>query len=129
MAGRRKEVVLPLKPHFFKKGGQKETVEWILTGQSLLQPPEQGGLLFAGQFMLPNPQDTPAGFPQGFSHQPVTGLIVGDLFAPEGGVALGLGAMLGAAVPETTVNIDREPHLPEYKIRFAEDFRLSPPAG
>jgi len=62
MVGRRKEVVFTLKLTFLKKRGQKETDDMILRGQSLLQPPKQPGLGFPGQFMLPNPQDTPAVF-------------------------------------------------------------------
>src|ERR1035437_5833634 len=89
---------------------------------------QPAGLMLAGQFMFPNPKDTPARFPQCPRHEPVTNLIAGNLFAPESGITLGLGSVLGAAMPETAVKKQCEPHLPENKIRPHSEFLLSAPS-
>ena len=86
-------------------------------------------LMLAGQFMFPNPKDTPARFPQCPRHEPVTNLIAGNLFAPESGITLGLCSVLGAAMPETAVHKNGEFVFGENEIRLAEDFLIPPPAG
>lgn len=79
--------------------------------------------------MFPDPQDAPACLFQSPGHQPVTGLIAGNFFAPECRIALGLCSVFGAAVPKTAIHENGQPVLPENEVRFAEDFLVPPPAG
>jgi len=102
--------------------------------QRPLNPPNQPRfvLRFHGgppQGVLPNPKDAPACPAQGAVHQPVAGLVAGELLLPKRTVAGGLRAMPGTPMPETAVHKHCEPRLPENKIRFAEDFLIPPPSG
>ena len=79
--------------------------------------------------MLPNPKHPPIGLPQGAVHPPVAGFVPGEFLFPKRTVAGGLRAVLGTAVPETTVHKDGEFEFVENEIRFAEDFLIPSPAG
>jgi len=59
MVGWCEYVVLPLKPLFLPKCGQKVTVEEILTGKGLLPAFRPAGLFSAGPVMFAYPQDAP----------------------------------------------------------------------
>jgi hypothetical protein len=61
------------------------------------------------QIVFPNPKHLPPCPAQNPVHPLVADFIPGDFFAPEGSVALGLGAVLRTAMPETTVHEKREP--------------------
>ena len=59
------------------------------------------------QGMLPDPQHAPAGFAQRACHELVPCLVLREFPSPERRVALGLGRVLRAAVPETAIHKDR----------------------
>ena len=71
-----------------------------------------------GQCTFPNPDNSPAGAAQGTIHQSVAGLVASEFLLPERSIIYRLGRVFWATVPETAVNEECEPHLPEYKIRF-----------
>jgi len=79
--------------------------------------------------VFPNPHDTPAEFAQLAVHPAVAGLVRGELFFPEYTVADGDFAMLGTAMPKTSVHKEGEPHSPENEIGLAENFLIPAPAG
>lgn len=70
-----------------------------------------------GQFVFPDAEDAPAGFFQGAGDEKVAGLITGNFFVPEGGVALGLGTVFRTTMPEATVHKDRQPAFGKNEIR------------
>ena len=70
-----------------------------------------------GQLVFPNTEDTPPCPAQGLVHKPVTGLVAGKFLLPKRTVAGGLRAMLGTIMPEAAIHKNREPRLPENKIR------------
>ena len=76
--------------------------------QDAEQTTNELGFVAAPQFVLPNPEDGPAAFAQGAVYAAVAGLVALNLLPPEGGVGLGLGAVPGAAVPETAVHKHRQ---------------------
>ena len=92
-------------------------------------PTEQPRLVPFGKFVFPNTENMPASQPQGAVHQPVAGDVPGEFLFPKRTVAGGLRAVLGTAVPETTVHKDGEFEFVENEIRFAEDFLIPSPAG
>ena len=67
--------------------------------------------------MFPDPENPPAGPPQGAVHQSVAGFVAGEFPMPERPVVCWLGAVFGAGMPETAVHEHCEPRLPENKIR------------
>lgn len=69
--------------------------------------------------MFPNADHKPAAFAQGAIYAAIPGLVAGDLGQPEGGAGLGLGAVLGAAVPEAAVHEYCGLQLGENEVRFA----------
>lgn len=79
--------------------------------------------------MFPNPKDAPAGPAQGFTDQPVTGLVMGKFLFPKRPVAGGVRAVLGAGVPKTTVHENGQSDPGENEVRLAEDFLIPTPAG
>ena len=79
--------------------------------------------------MFPYAKDAPACPAHGAVHQPIAGLVAGELLFPERRIALGLGSVFGTAVPETAVHEYGQPFPPEYEIRLAKDFLIPPPAG
>jgi hypothetical protein len=62
-------------------------------------------------------------------HNSVAGFVAGKLVYPERAIGCGLGRVFRAAVPEAAVHKNSEFELGKNEIRFAEDFRMSPPAG
>lgn len=78
--------------------------------------------------MLPEAEDAPARAAEGACNAGVAGAIGGNLGGPEGGVIFGLRAVLGATVPETAVDEDREFQGGENEIRFAENRLMTSPA-
>ncbi len=60
-----------------------------------------------GRLVLPDSETDPPGSAQAFSRVAVPYLILGDLGAPPLGVRLRLGAVIGAAMPEATVDEHR----------------------
>ena len=64
-----------------------------------------GGLV--GGFVFPDADWSPAGCSEASVGVGVAGSVAGDLGLPVLGVAAGLGAVLGAAVPEAAVHKDR----------------------
>jgi hypothetical protein len=97
--------------------------------QRPLDPPVQMRFVSSGKLVLPNAENMPASPTQCAGNEPVTRLVAGNLIAPERRIVLGLGAMLGTTMPETTIHKQCEPHLPENKIRLAEYFLIPPPAS
>ena len=79
--------------------------------------------------MFPNPQHTPAGFPQCPRHQCVALFVSRKLPPPEGTIVLGSCFMLGTAMPETAVHKKRELGFLENEIWLSENFLIPPPAG
>ena len=71
-----------------------------------------GGLVDV--LMLPDPYDTPSELAQSFVRVPIALLVDPYLFAPPFDIALGLGPVDRATVPEATVHEDRE-------VRAGED--------
>lgn len=62
------------------------------------------GLGLVYEVVLPKPDHRPADPPQRPPDQAITCPVARDLVAPEGAVGLGLGAMVGAPVPEAGVH-------------------------
>lgn len=54
--------------------------------------------------MLPDAQDAPSRACEGLIHQPVSLDVPAQLLRPEGRVCPGLGSVLGAGMPEATVD-------------------------
>jgi len=69
------------------------------------------------ELVFPDPQHAPACPSQCLGNQPVTRPVAGEFVFPEGAVACWLRSVPGAAMPETAVHEECEPHLPENKIR------------
>lgn len=90
---------------------------------------EETLLVFAGEFMAPDAQHTPAGAAEGAVDETVAGLVAGNLLPPEFRVGLGLRGVDRATVPETTVDEDGEFEFGENEIGFAEDRGFATPAG
>lgn len=59
---------------------------------------EEAGFVFAGEFVLPDAEDAPAGAAEGAGDEKVAGLVAGDLLPPEFRVGFGLRGVDGAAV-------------------------------
>lgn len=79
--------------------------------------------------MFPNSDDTPAEFAQLTIHAAIACFIVGKFLFPEGPVAGRRLAVLGATVPETTVNENGDTSCVEHEVRFPENRLVAPPAG
>ena len=79
--------------------------------------------------MFPNSDDAPTELSEFAVHPAVAGLVRGELFFPEYTVADGDFAMLGTAMPKTSVHKEGEPHSPENEIGLAENFLIPAPAG
>jgi len=91
--------------------------------------------LEAGKFVFPEAEDVPAGAAKNPVDATVTGAVGGEFTSPERGVALGLGAVAGAAVPETAVHkngdapgAEKEVG-PDAKTGGGAEELLSPPTG
>jgi hypothetical protein len=81
---------------------------------------EEPGMVASGEFVLPNPQDAPAGTAQGAVDQLVARFVRGKFPTPERAVVFGLGGVLWAAVPETAVHENGKAHLAENEVGFAK---------
>ena len=81
-----------------------------------MEAAEEAGVAFAGEVVLPETQDAPAGAAQGPVDEAVAGVVGGEFLFPEGRVAPGLGAVDGAAVPETAIDKDGEAQLGKDEI-------------
>ena len=79
----------------------------LANGQMPAQPLEQPALIFASKLMLPNTDHAPAMIAQGTIYSTVTSFIIENLFPPESGICLGLGSVLGTAMPKTAVHEHR----------------------
>ena len=77
------------------------------------------------QRTFPNPNHSPAVAPQCPRYAHVALLVHRKFPLPERGVGFGLGCVSRTAVPETAVHKNREPRLPENKIRPHFEFPLS----
>ena len=97
--------------------------------QGAAEAPKEKRLVFAGEFVFPNPKDGPSGFAQGANHKEIAFFVGGKFAPPEGAIVHGQIGMFGAGVPETAVHEKREPHATENEIRFAEHGLIAPPAG
>ena len=109
--------------------------------QSPIEPGEEARLVFAREFVFPNPQHAPAAGADGAGHEAVAGAVGGNLFAPEGGVGFRLRGVERATVPETAVDENGEAVRAENEVRFHAEFlqrqafnfalkrSSSPPAG
>ena len=97
--------------------------------QGTLESAKEAGLVFAGEFVFPNPKDGPSGFAQGANDEEVAFFVGGKFAPPEGAIVHGQIGMLRTSVPETAVHEQREPHTPENEIWFAEHGLMAPPAG
>ena len=74
---------------------------------------------FVGGFVFPDADWGPAGCSQAGVGVGVAGPVAGDLGLPVLGVAAGLGAVLGAAVPEAAVHEDRYLQAGEHHVGLA----------
>lgn len=90
---------------------------------------EEAGEVFAGEFVLPDAKDAPAGFAERAVDEAISGLIAGDFGEPEFRVLLGLCAVDRAAVPEAAVDEDGEAKFGKNEIGFTGEPTVSPPAG
>ena len=72
-----------------------------------VKPGQQPALVLARQLVLPDMNYFPALRSQGAGHEPVAGLVGGNLLPSEGGVVFRFGAMDRTAVPETAVHKHR----------------------
>src|ERR1035437_1529948 len=81
------------------------------------EPGQQPALVLARQLVLPDANYFPALRPQRAVHDPVAGLVGGNLPPPKRRIALRLDKVPRAAVPKTTVNEDGESLRPKNKIR------------
>jgi hypothetical protein len=79
--------------------------------------------------MFPNPHDLPAKPAECAVHAAVAGHVRSELLFPEWTIASGDFAMLGTAMPKTSVHKEGEPHSPENEIGLAENFLIPAPAG
>lgn len=81
------------------------------------------------QIVFPNPHDEPILFAERATDPQITRPIRFEFLFPEFAVA-GRGiAMLGTAMPETSVHEDCDLHILKHKVRFAEYGLLTSPAG
>jgi hypothetical protein len=97
--------------------------------QSPLDPTHKPHFILLRKLMFPNPQHPPAVAPQCPRDQRIALFVSGKLSPPEGAVSLWLRAMLGAAMPKTTVHEDGEFEPWKNEVRLPEDFLMPPPAG
>ncbi len=79
--------------------------------------------------MLPNPHDLPAKPAERAVHAAVAGLVRREFLFPECTIAGRDFAMLGTAMPKTSVHKEGEPHLPENEIGLAENLLMPAPAS
>lgn len=95
--------------------------------QRAMQATQELGLVSPAQLVLPDANHFPTAFPQSGIHAAVASPVGRDLVAPERRVGLRLGGVLGAAVPETTVDEDGDAETPEHEI--GADAGASPVIG
>ena len=95
----------------------------------------QGRLYFAdalatpsAKVVFPNADDAPAEFAKFTVYALVPFSVGGQFLFPKRAVAGGKFAMLGAAVPKTTIHENRESCLPKKEIRFSENTLMPAPA-
>lgn len=69
------------------------------------------------QGVFPDPQDPPTGLLQGPRHQRIATFVGCQLFLPERSIVLGLCAVFGTTVPETTIHEHRRARFEEDKVR------------
>ena len=71
------------------QGRQGKSWAGLPLPQCMLETTEQAGFVFTRKLVLPDAEDPPPGRPQDPGHELVAGLVAGDFFTPEGGVAPG----------------------------------------
>ena len=81
---------------------------------------------FVGFFVFPDAHCGPAGGLEAGVGVGVAGPVASDLGLPVLGVAAGLGAVVGAAMPEAAVHEDRHPQAGEHHVGFATYARQWP---
>ena len=74
---------------------------------------------FVGWFVFPDADWGPAGCSEAGVGVGVSGSVAGDLGFPVFGIAAGLGAVLGTAVPEAAVYEDRNPQARKHHVGLA----------
>ena len=79
--------------------------------------------------MLPNPHDLPAKPAERAVHAAVAGLVRREFLFPECTIAGRDFAMLGTAMPKTSVHKNGQSDPGENEVRLAEDFLIPTPAG
>lgn len=102
-------------------GGGAE--ERLLDSEDAAEAGEEAGLVFAGEFVLPDADDFPALGTKRFGHKLVARLIAGDFFQPELGVVLWFHTVLRAALSRT----DELPGLPVQRLRIPWPTPYLPP--
>lgn len=99
------------------------------SNKSVTLYPADAGLATPCEIVFPNPHNLPAKFTQLLVYAVVASLVRGEFLFPECTVAGGNSTMLGAAVPETAVNKNRQSCRAENEVRFSEYGLPAPPAG
>jgi hypothetical protein len=79
--------------------------------------------------VLPNPQYSPVGSPQGAIYHSVAGDVPGEFVFPKCTIAFGRTITPRAAVPETAVHKYHKFEFWKNEVRLAEDLLIPPPAG
>src|SRR5580658_1648154 len=96
---------------------------------SLPDPGQQPALIFARKFMLPDAEDTPALRTQCARHPPVAGLIAGYFIPPECCIAFRIMPVLGASMPETTIDKYGQFLAWESEVRTSSQLGFTPPTN
>lgn len=90
---------------------------------------DEARLVAFGEFVLPHPNHPPAASAQRAVHAAIAGLVGRELLTPKRSVGLGLGRVLGAAVPEAAVDEDCDLELVKCEVGLSRQFCAAPPAG
>jgi hypothetical protein len=85
--------------------------------------------VLALQFVLPNSEDTPAGFSQFAIYGHGSLSVHRNFKPPEFPMAFRLAVAARTAVPKTAVNKNSQPKFMKNKIRLPDEAVVSPPAG